>query len=315
MKFLLAVFITLLIGCVSLFTSCSAKPNNVPPSDTTAENAAINYLKDTLSILISEYPGETGIALITDRNDTLAINNTADYPLMSVFKLHQGVSLCRLFEKTGRSLDTIVTVYRDSMNPDTWSPMLKDYKDKEFKLTVRRLLEYAIQQSDNNASNYLFRNFESVARVDSCIATFTPRESFRLAVTEGEMWSDHSLCHQNRSSPLGAAILLDRLFTDSLLTSPSQDFIKQTLLGCLTGNDRIAAPLLHAEGIRIAHKTGSGYRDENGVLTAHNDVGVILFPDGRHYTLAVFVKDFHGTESEASQEIARISAVVFDALK
>lgn len=315
MKFILAVFTSFLVGCVFLFSSCSAKPNNAPPTDANAESTAINYLKDTLSILISEYPGQTGIALITDHNDTLAINNTADYPLMSVFKLHQGVSLCRLFEKKGRSLDTVVTVYRDSMNPDTWSPMLKDYKDKEFKLTVRRLLEYAIQQSDNNASNFLFDKFDSVAHVDSCIAAIIPRKSFRLAVTEGEMWSDHSLCHENHSSPLGAAVLLDRLFTDSLLTSPSQDFIKQTLLGCKTGNDRIAAPLLHAEGIRIAHKTGSGYRDENGVLTAHNDVGVILFPDGRHYTLAVFVKDFRGTESEASQEIARISAVVFDALK
>lgn len=314
MKLLIVICCSFLIEFLCLFSSCAMNRKNESALDTVYENKILKNLEDSLRILTAEYPGEIGVALITDRNDTLTINDINKYPLMSVFKLHQGVSLCRLFDKTGQSLDTVVTLYRDSLNPDTWSPMLKEYKDRKFSVTVRKLLEYSLQQSDNNASNYLFGKFEPVAQVDSCISTLIPRESFRLSVTEEKMWNDHSLCYENRTSPLGAAILIDRLFTDSILSLPFQNFLKQSLFKCKTGVDRIGAPLLQTEGLRIAHKTGSGFRDENGVLTAHNDVGVIILPDGRHYTLAVLVKDFHGAEQDASQAIAKISSTVFDAL-
>ncbi|MDE6317072.1 MAG: class A beta-lactamase-related serine hydrolase, partial [Muribaculaceae bacterium] len=83
---------------------------------------------------------------------------------------------------------------------------------------------------------------------------------------------------------------------------------------CATGTDRIAAPLADIGGITIAHKTGSGYRNADGLLVAHNDVAFITLPDGTHYTLAVFVKDFDGTEVEASAAIARISKAVYSAI-
>ncbi|MBV1680007.1 CfxA family class A extended-spectrum beta-lactamase, partial [Bacteroides stercoris] len=74
------------------------------------------------------------------------------------------------------------------------------------------------------------------------------------------------------------------------------------------------APLLDKEGVVIAHKTGSGYVNENGVLAAHNDVAYICLPNNISYTLAVFVKDFKGNESQASQYVAHISAVVYSLL-
>jgi len=312
MKSIVQILSCLLIGL--LFASCAMKLKNESSQNPVAENLVLKNLEDSLRALTNEYPGEIGIALITDRNDTLTINNEAKYPLMSVFKLHQGVSLCRLFEKSGQSLDSVITMYRDSLNPDTWSPMLKDYKEAKFDISIRKLLEYSIQQSDNNASNYLFEKIQPVADVDSYIATLIPCESFKLEVTEKEMWSNHSLCYENRTSPLGAAILIDHLFTDSIMSAQFQDFLKQSLLECKTGVDRIAAPLLDKDGIRLAHKTGSGFRDQNGVLSAHNDVGVIILPDGRRYTLAVFVKDFPGTEEEAARVIAKISSAVYNSI-
>ena len=90
--------------------------------------------------------------------------------------------------------------------------------------------------------------------------------------------------------------------------------MKNTLKECKTGTDRIAAPLLDKEGVVIAHKTGSGYVNENGILAAQNDVAYICLPNKVCYTLAVFVKDFKGNESQASQFVAHISAVVYSLL-
>lgn len=271
-------------------------------------------LEKELTAIADSAKGEIGIALIYD-GDTLTVNNDAIYPMMSVFKLHQAVALCRMFEENGTSLDSVMTLRRSELDPDTWSPMLKDHTGEEISLPMRRLLEYTLIESDNNASNEMFVRLMSPAACDSVIAGIIPRGSFEIRFNEAEMQDDHSRAYSNRTSPLGAAILIDRVFTDTLVGKSYQDFIKSALLRCQTGPDKISAALSETEGITIGHKTGSGYRDENGRLAASNDVAFISLPDGRHYSLAVFVKDFDDTDAEAAAIIARISAAVIKALE
>lgn len=271
-------------------------------------------LEKELTAIADSAKGDVGIALIYD-GDTLTVNNDAIYPMMSVFKLHQAVALCRMFEENGTSLDSVMTLRRSELDPDTWSPMLKDHTGEEISLPMRRLLEYTLIESDNNASNEMFVRLMSPAACDSVIAGIIPRGSFEIRFNEAEMQTDHSRAYSNRTSPLGAAILIDLLFTDTLVGKSYQDFIKSALLRCQTGPDKISAALSETEGITIGHKTGSGYRDENGRLAASNDVAFVTLPDGRHYALAVFVKDFDGTDAEAAATIARISAAVIKALE
>lgn len=271
-------------------------------------------LEKELTAIADSAKGDVGIALIYD-GDTLTVNNDAIYPMMSVFKLHQAVALCRMFEENGTSLDSVMTLRRSGLDPDTWSPMLKDHSGEEISLPMRRLLEYTLIESDNNASNEMFVRLMSPAACDSVIAGIIPRGSFEIRFNEAEMQPDHSRAYSNRTSPLGAAILIDRVFTDTLVGKSYQEFIKSALLRCQTGPDKISAALSETEGITIGHKTGSGYRDENGRLAASNDVAFISLPDGRHYALAVFVKDFDGTDAEAAAIIARISAAVIKALE
>lgn len=271
-------------------------------------------LEKELTAIADSAKGDVGIALIYD-GDTLTVNNDAIYPMMSVFKLHQAVALCRMFEENGTSLDSVMTLRRSELDPDTWSPMLKDHTGEEISLPMRRLLEYTLIESDNNASNEMFVRLMSPAACDSVIAGIIPRGSFEIRFNEAEMQDDHSRAYSNRTSPLGAAILIDRVFTDTLVGKSYQDFIKSALLRCQTGPDKISAALSETEGITIGHKTGSGYRDENGRLAASNDVAFVTLPDGRHYSLAVFVKDFDGTDAEAAAIIARISAAVIKALE
>lgn len=294
------------VAAVFLLTAC--RQSNSVSSDYKAE------LKKELTAIADSAKGEVGIALIHD-GDTLTVNNDAIYPMMSVFKLHQAIALCRMFEENGIALDTVMTLRRSELDPDTWSPMLKDHTGEEISLPMRRLLEYTLIESDNNASNEMFVRLMSPAACDSVIAGIIPRGSFEIRFNEAEMQDDHSRAYSNRTSPLGAAILIDRLFTDTLVGKSYQDFIKSALLRCQTGPDKISAALSVTEGITIGHKTGSGYRNENGRLAASNDVAFITLPDGRHYALAVFVKDFDGTDAEAAATIARISAAVIKVLE
>ena len=61
-------------------------------------------------------------------------------------------------------------------------------------------------------------------------------------------------------------------------------------------------------------QNSSGYINENGILAAHNDVAFIRLPNNEYYTLAVFVKDFKGNETQAAKVIARISETVYSLL-
>ena len=88
--------------------------------------------------------------------------------------------------------------------------MLKDYSGPVISLTVRDLLRYTLTQSDNNASNLMFKDMVNVAQTDSFIATLIPRSSFQIAYTEEEMSADHNKAYSNYTSPLGAAMSANR---------------------------------------------------------------------------------------------------------
>lgn len=271
-------------------------------------------MSDTISRITSEYPGEIGVAVIVNGKDTVTVGDRSVYPMMSVFKVHQALAVCDYLDRGGLSLDSLVTIEREELDPKTWSPMLKEHPEPTIKLSVKDLMRYTLTLSDNNASNLMFGRFASVTETDSLIATMIPRSSFRIAYTESEMSADHDKAYSNYSSPLGAATLFHRLFNDSLVSEEKQSFVKETLGECSTGQDRIAAPLLGKERVRIAHKTGSGYVNGKGILAAHNDVAYISLPNGTSYALAVFVKDFDGDETQASEAIANVSEAVYSIL-
>lgn len=294
-----------------IFSACHKSGNG---SHTTDRTNILALLQDSLQTIAGEYPAEIGVAVLTDCGDTILVNNENKYPLMSVFKLHQAISLCAYLEHKQTSIDSVVTIPRKELNPHTWSPMLKDYTGSEITIPIGDLLRYTLMQSDNNASNYMFSTLQSVADADTFTTTIIPRETFCLAVTEAEMWANHHLCYQNTSSPLGAALLINHLFTDSIISQSNRDFICTALLECKTGTDRIAAPLSALNGVTVAHKTGSGFRNADGVLSAHNDVAFVQLPDNHSYTLAVLVKDFNGSETDAAKAIARISATVYQTI-
>lgn len=300
------VYIASMIICFTL-ESCSGR------SSESGNNDSYSALADSISEIVSSYPGEIGVAVIINNTDTITVNDRNSYPMMSVFKLHQAIALCDRFDHTATPLDTLIYIERHSLHQNTWSPMLKDHSEPVIPISVKELLRYTLIQSDNNASNVMFKRFVNVNSTDSMISTLIPRHTFNIDYSEEEMSADHSKAYSNHTSPLGAAMLINRLFNDSVMSNEKQVFIKATLGECVTGQDRIIAPLINKEGVKVAHKTGSGYRD-NGILVAHNDLAYITLPNGINYSLAVFVKDFKGDEAEASKAIARTSATIYETL-
>ena len=124
------------------------------------------------------------------------------------------------------------------------------------------------------------------------------------------MHDDLSVCYSNWTTPLAAAALLEKFYgvRDS---SEYTGYVWKLMSDCRTGRNRIPR---HISGkvSQIAHKTGTGDINADGRIIAVNDIGVVLLPDGRHYSIAVFVSDASAGMEECEEFIAMVSESVYE---
>ena len=307
-----------LFGIITVFAilasmcSCSSESSKAKQTQQVSGNLRNENLCRQLDSLVVNTPGVVGVAIVSD-NDTITVNNDLTYAMMSVFKMHQALAVANHLERTGRNLDDTLRISAAELDRDTWSPMLKHYgNDGDFTITIGQLMRYAVISSDNNASNLLFSHIVTPLETDSFIRSIAPDTTFRILYSEKEMKQNHDLSYRNHSSPLSAALLIRKVFNEPVVSPAMQDSIKAYLSEVTTGADRLGSVVSDADSMFFAHKTGSGYRNERGELMAHNDVGYFCMPDGRNYAIAVLIRDFNGSEQEASAIIAKISQLVYD---
>lgn len=278
------------------------------------DSKAHERLVERLVEITDGQPGRFGVAVITDSADTIVFNNSADYPLMSMFKLHEALAVCHALDIRGEGLDMIVDVPESELNRNTWSPMIDGYTGGTLKTTVGELLDWLLIHSDNNASNILFDRIVSVAGTDAYVRSLLPEDSFRLRWKESEMQEEHSRSYDNCSSPLSYASLVNRIFTMDIVSRDKQDAVIRAMRLCDTGLARITAGLPAEKGLSFAHRTGSGYVNSRGEVMAVNDGGHVHLPSGKSYSIAVLVRDFKGEQADAEKVIAKISGAVYDCL-
>ena len=92
-----------------------------------------------------------------------------------------------------------------------------------------------------------------------------------------------------------------------------KDFLWQTMIDTETGANKLKG-MLPAKTV-VGHKTGSSDRNADGMKTADNDAGLVILPDGRKYYIAAFVMDSYETDEDNANIIARISRMVYDAMR
>ena len=267
-------------------------------------------LETQLKEAIKDNKAEIGIAVIIDEKDTVTVNNDIHYPLMSVFKFHQALALADYMAKRNQSLDTLLRIEKSDLKPDTYSPLRDKYPQGGIEMSIADLLRYTLQQSDNNACDILFDYQGGPDAVNRYIHSLGIRDC-AIVGTETAMHEDLDLCYQNWSTPLAAAELMEIFRREPLFAQEYKDFIYQTMVECKTGQDRLVAPLAD-KGVVIGHKTGTGDLNAKGQQIGCNDIGFVLLPDGRTYSIAVFVKDSEESFAENSKIIADISRIVYE---
>lgn len=268
-------------------------------------------LRNKIQKIIQGKDATVGVALIVDGKDTLTINNNFRYPTQSVYKFHLALAVLDYLNKNNLTLDHQLYVKKGDLLPNTHSPLRDDYPQGEMYLSVADLIKYTVSKSDNNGCDILFRLVGGTAVVDRYIRGLGLSE-FAIAATEEEMHGPWEVQYTNWSTPYTAAQALEIFRIQDILPQPFHDFLWDTLAGTITGGNKIKALL--PEGTFVAHKTGSSFRNAEGLKAAENDIAIIQLPDGRYYSLVVFVADSMESNDVNCGIIAQISKAVYDSL-
>jgi beta-lactamase class A len=126
--------------------------------------------------------------------------------------------------------------------------------------------------ADLFASIYTDLGREPGADIDEALATVTPEQLWNLAVLDPRRTS--------ASTPRDITTLLDAIWTDRA-ASPAACQTVRDIMARQIWPHRLAAGF--PTGVTIAAKTGS-------LPAVRNECGVVTYPDGRQYAVAVFTR-------------------------
>ncbi len=268
-------------------------------------------LEEKLTDYVSGKDCRIGIAVIYE-GDTVSVNGSERFPMLSVYKFPQAIAVGRLLEEQEIYPDDSVYINESEILRDTYSPMRERYGVASMRLPVGELMQYSLVVSDNNACDILFRLIGGPAAADSVVRSLGFQD-ISLVNTEAEMNENPELCYSNSATPVGIASLMHAFYDSISGAGVWMHNIKVNLEMCSTGANRIPGAGFEPETL-IGHKTGTGPVDANGRIIAINDVGYIELPCGKSYSLAVLISGSPFSREETEDMIREISEIVRDAI-
>lgn len=266
-------------------------------------------LEEQVRQIIRPLNATVGVAVCYKDQAMITVNDEQQYAMLSTFKFPLALAVLDCLEYRNLPLDTEIFVAKADLRKNTYSPLRDARPEGDFHMSIADLLRYSISQSDNNACDILIDYLGGVENIQDYLRRQGITD-MHIECTEDQMHRKPENVYLNNARPSAAVRLLDKFFRKELLREPYQNFLEQVMIETITGRDKLKG-LLPASTV-VGHKTGSSDRNAEGLKIADNDMGFVLLPDGRYYTIAVFVMDSMEDDKTNAAVIARISRVVYD---
>ncbi len=275
----------------------------------TSAYSQIDLLRSKIENILSGKRAKVGVAISSlDLKDTLSVNGNDRFVMQSVFKFHIALAIMNLVEEGKLSLSQEVFITKAELMPDTWSPLRDKYPEGNVKVTLDEILRFTVAQSDNNGCDILLKLLGGTARVNDFIHSIGIND-VSISKTEEDMHKGVEAQFANWTTPIAAGILLDK-FSNTYSQNKSLSHLWKIMTETTTGPKRLKGLL--PEGTVVAHKTGSSDTNNEGMTYAVNDIGIVVLPDGRKYSIVVFVTNSYESYDDSEKIIADISKAAFD---
>lgn len=227
--------------------------------------------------------------------------------MQSVYKYHLALAVLNLVEKNKIQLKDKIVIRKEDLLP-YYSPLREKYPEGNVELTIDELINYTVTLSDNVACDVLFRLLGGPSVANDFIKSLGI-SGVSIIATEEEMHSGWDVQYKNYSTPVAAVELLKKFRNKNVLTQ-TYDYLWNVMINTATGPKRLKGLL--PEGTEIAHKTGTGPKNKEGMTSAINDIGIVVLPNGASFAIAVFVSDSYESMETNEEIIAGISKAAYD---
>ncbi|MCA0368526.1 MAG: class A beta-lactamase [Proteobacteria bacterium] len=285
------------IGGVGALALVGCYPKREKPQ---AEDDQPEFL---LADLETRHGGRLGVtALDVGSQRRVSWRGQERFPFCSTFKAFLAVAVLERVQRGEEQLDRAVPVVRDDMIPH--APVTEKAIGRT--LTIRELMQAAVEVSDNPAANILIREMGGIAVWRAWWPTFGDTTTL---ISRLEPDLNTALPDDPRDTCLPdqtLANIRELAFSDRL-TPEHDQMIQGWLTASPTGPNRIKAGA--PQGWTVAHKTGTG---ANGTA---NDIGVAFPVSGSPVVLATyFTGATQASDDQRDAVIAEATRRVFKAL-
>lgn len=269
-----------------------------------------DLLQRKLETIISGQKADVGVSvLFLKSGKSYAVNGDKHYPMQSVYKFHLALAVLDQVDKGRFSLQQEIFVKKSDLLPDTWSPLREKYPDGNVNLPLSEIIRVTIAESDNNGCDILFRLVGGTNKVHQYISQLGI-EDCAIVGTEEDMHRDDKIQFANWTTPKAANKLMEKFCKGQVLEKNTSAFLMKTMEGTVSGPHKIKGLL--PSGTIVAHKTGNSGINKNGIMTASNDIGMVMLPNGEKILVSVFVSMSEESEIKIDQIIAQLARAAWD---
>lgn len=260
-------------------------------------------LTSEIKSIVAGQPAKVGVSIIgSDTDEIFNIHEDEHFPMQSVFKFHIGMTFLSEVGEGKFSLNNKISIRKEDLMTNTWSPM-RDAHPTGGDLSLKEILRFTVSESDNNGCDILLKILGGPAVVEHFVHELGVKD-IAIVASERDMHQSWEVQFTNWTTPRAATALLQKFYRHQGLTNENFEVLWKMMADSPTGANRLKKRL-PADAV-VAHKTGtSGSKD--GIMAAINDIGIIKLPNGKYFTIAVFVTDSKLDLDAAEQLIADIS--------
>lgn len=272
-------------------------------------HAQVESLRKQIQDLVGPVKADIGIAIkILEGDDTLTFHGSRRYPMQSVFKFPLAMAMMGRVDQGKFSLGQKIGLNKSEYFP-THSPLAKKYPEGSADVTLGEMVYATVSVSDNVGCDAMFRLLGGPTVVEDYVRSLGVKDMM-IAYNEREMHSDWNIPFKNWSTPYAMLRLLEVFHEGKKLSDASYDFLWKAMVESPSGPKRIRAGI--PSEIVVAHKTGTGGRNEQGVLGALNDAAIVVLPDGRHLGIVVFVTKSLEPDGDLEAIMAAVAKAAFE---
>ena len=268
-------------------------------------------LQSQIETVARQTDAVVGVAVVDlESGRRISVHGNDRFPMASVFKFPVALVVLQRVDAGEFKLDDAITI-QPSQFSRGHSPLRDSANGKPVMVTVRRLIELMVSESDNTAVDYFIRRLGALTitsrihalggddvridRPENDIAVFIEKQGIAAYVRDP----------RDTATPDGmASLLAASARRKDGLTPASHDLLLHFMTA---SHNPVRIALVLPPGASVAHKTGT----MPGVF---NDVGIITSADSKHHiVVAIFTKKPAAqNEDVALRVVGQFARAVYD---